>query len=1124
MSTAGASHSQSSECQLQKLIPCYFALTSEPNPPLERELCPQQESGANSKQEKTTLVEKAELPHLGQYYGYTLKLVQSGLLILTWGKNENNVAAFYCDKGKFTQISDNIPGLSSGDHYVSVPQCAGETFKVCYLHTLPEERNLAIASWKEIVKNLEGHEWQQITLCEKPYSLHWKDAVPLIEDFRGKRGGKLDFLATWSESKRALNPDERNIFKEKWIAAEDDPLTTRTAAIPEGIPILLHDPVGQIQDCRKAYLLSTYMLNNYCRQHTPLLASGFMVEYTLEGLAKTDVETLQEEFQIKDSMPNAAPSPPLRFVAHALHGTDAELEYEKGVNRRRQNPETKRWVWDTRPTVQLSYEDEVNQWRQSPGGKRWAWDVCQKIKADKTYRPKLPLNSPISFLNKGREAYHILQEEYNDFSNEFEKYQDEVFTNHRLLCNGLKRITAIWHILLSEKNTFSFRSLLTTPLRIDQAFIGQLDETSTIPPLLQLRDLIFCRMYANILDVPMLPSWGISKHAGSARELHLSFQTDVRDHLFNKDDDLKFFCDMFHKGSYPTEAAGKLLLGLAPLFSSFNDSQASTLLAAAAKRVGLELPQVTEMTILRFICCLCLMGGSLSLQVEKLLQADPDDWSILTKTVNACDVLKSPLLEKISSSMADQKAKIEDLIRQCESYVNEKKKLLSTLKILEREITEFRKKLAAECHILIHRPFRMGRREYAFHEQRKTSYEDAVRVREDKTDITNEKLKTTHSKIHQTQEDIFSERKVMKLQEASPKLLKGFFGCILIAINVRNCVSSAEKLFTPDRPEDYGTTLFNALSILSGALSTLDVIKGALFSEGVGKFIFRANIAVSLIATGVEVFMLCGKRDYDAALGMGIIGGISALLPQVILMVAKVASGLALSFTVGALGIAVCIVGACVYYANLDPPLVAFLKNCLWSKERRKLVQSLRSLPTPCLRDINEYSVWRTAINDTVDSLRFVYSLEPRLSYDKEEDILSIKFEAPCGHGARFEYEPSLSFAGYMGHAIVLKENDLLDPPILEAGGGSFYFHAHYRIQKRLYNHACRLLELASFPIPEGLEDQLKKGESILKVGKPIVYVSIRYRFSSDIDYGTITRDAALDDIVKQSSADSQTS
>lgn len=1105
MSTAGASHSQSSECQLQKLIPCYFALTSEPNPPLERELCPQQESGANSKQENATLMEIAGLPHLGQYYGYTLKLVQSGLLILIWGENENNVAAFYCDKGKFTQISDNIPGLSSGNHFVSVPQCAGETFKVCYLHTLPEERDIAIASWKEIVKNLEGHEWQQITLWKGPYSLHWKDAVPLLEDFRREQGGWLDFLATWSDYEKILDKGESKLWEDfikrrmeeraercglpedkplRWIAAEDDPLKSKTSVFSGGIPILLHDPVGQIQDCRRAYLLSAHTLNNYCRQHTPLLASGFMAECTLKNLDKqeseqavSDVEKLKKAFNIGDSMPNAAPASPPIFPDETDLAIEAVAEYQK----------------------------EVSLWWQSPEGKRWVWDECQKIKADKTYRPKLSRYSPISFLNEGKEAFHIVRKEYKDFNSEFEKYQDEVFTNHRLLCNGLKRITAIWHILLSEKNKYSFRALLTTALRIEQAFVKQIDETSTIPPLLQLRDLIFCRAYANILDVPMLPSWGASKHAGSARELHLSFQTDVRDNLFGNDDDVKFFCDMFHKGRYPTEAAGKLLMGLIPLFSSFNDSQASALLAAAANRIGAEPPQVREMTLLRLICNLCLSGGSVLMQVEKLSHPNYDNWSLLTKMTNAIDALNEHYFANLSTMIPQKIQEINHLIKQAEKLSMEKKSIENVLKEID-----IRMKVTQEIID-----------QYKATNSHSSDVLSYLEETKEELPLRRASNEHDHQRTQGNLSQIRKETLKQSLKLGSYVIMQStgkFFNCMLNVCNFRNISSAIDTLLdAPDKPENQTLILYNSITIFSAVMSTADSFRKILFSESLHEVIHKTNIIAGLLATGAEMTVLFSKRNPGAALGMGLFGASSTLLPEA-LALAKMAGGLALSFAVGALGVAVCILGYCIYRANLDTPLVEFLKNCLWNKVRRYRVQNLRNLPTPCLRDVSEYTVWRTAISDTVDSLCLLYSFEPQLRYDKEEDILSISFEAPCGHGPRFDYKVLLSHIKYGFRTVALETNDLIEPPYLEASNGIFNFHARYHIKKRLHEHASQVFVSASMIPPKVRERQLKEENISVSYGDITIHVTIRYRFSSDIDYGTIKKQEALASIIKPSS------
>ena len=1205
MSTAGASHSQSSECQLQKLIPCYFALTSEPNPPLERELCPQQESGANSKQENATLMEIAGLPHLGQYYGYTLKLVQSGLLILTWGKNENNVAAFYCDKGKFTQISDNIPGLSSGDHYVSVPQCAGETFKVCYLHTLPEERDLAIASWKEIVKNLEGHEWQQITLCEKPYSLHWKDAVPLIEDFRGKRGGKLDFLATWSESKRALNPDERNIFKEKWIAAEDDPLTTRTAAIPEGVPILLHDPVGQIQDCRKAYLLSLRAFHNFCRLHSPLISSGFTTLAGLVELKKQEqklsearIQRLIKDFNLAPSRPKfdlAFPPAPPPFgmqsespvspfqvnyrdwlpkqvarpsawgkmpkyqkdfdLATSRPKSDLELppvsplllmqsesalathqincrdwlakpgaqtqDFDLATSRPKSDPESPPspppFLMQSESAL-AEYHASYRDWLAKPGARTWAWDEMAKCKKDFTYCPPYPLNAPKKAL------YSIMQEEFSGFKNGFFFFFQDFFMRHTVLIDGLKCIVQTWIKLLSSSTPNSFQKLLATGLKYDKGVVEQLD-ADFVDPLLLLRDAIFCRTHANIVDIPSLPffmdfskdlfkelekdffptlkddfptlesGWEKIKKAQS------DFLDDVRDALFTKEY-LNFFCDTLGSGIYPTEAAGALLMNILSLFVYSSQEIAHAFLAALAKRMGLAAPQETPLTFTDILCGFGLQSNLHFVKMEEVLQAsNKDNWSIATKAVNGFDALKNPFIEWLAGKNQKIQYHIDNLKKFIDINTGFMKK---SMKNMEKILMKMNR-LFDETFPLYSKNLKLDR---LIGEANKLNRESKYL-----SDIS--QLSIKHWKeisVNIAKKNAF---------ETVSKGASFFVGGALLFINLRNCFTAAKDLITaPDAQNSPGMTVFNLLSIASPILSIADTFKNVLLSEQMGRVIAKANIFVGFIAIFWEMGLLVSKRNPGAAIGIGLMGIPTTALPY---MLTHATLSTALSFVCfAALGF---FVGLCIYMAYKDSQLEELLENCLWNNHNYRLIQKLRLATVPYSHDIKVNMLWKDAIRIAAESLRLLYSIEPQFHYDKENDILCIKFEAPCGHGVRFDYDVFLSYMDYDGaHTVDLEENDLLEPPYFEETSGIFKFYARYHIKKRLHERASQAFVSASIVSPADRNKGLNKDDISAAYGNVTIHLTVQYRFSSDIDYGTIKKQEDLAAIIKQSSSTRQAS
>lgn len=1089
MSTAGTSHSQSSKCPLQKLIPCYFALTSEPNPP----------------QEMTKLAKDAGLPPLGQYYRYTLKLVQSGLLILTWGENENNVAAFYCDKGKFTQISDNVPGLSSGDHFVSVPECAGETFKVCYLHTLPEERDIAIASWKEIVKNLKKHEWQQITLCKEPYSLSLKKAVSLLEDFRREQGGWLDFLATWRESLPALNAEARKIFlknnielknKEKWVAAEDDPFMTQATALSSGTPILLHDPVGQIHDCRKAYLLSLYTLHNFCRLHTPLLSGGFMALAGLVELKKQEqkrskdrIQMLTTDFGLTMSKPESALTSPPSPPPFLMQSESALAEY------------------------QAKYRD----WLTKPGAKAWAWNERAKCQEDFTYCPPYPLNAPKKAL------YSVMQEEFSKFKSEFLPYLQNYFLHHSTLLDGLNRITQTWIKLLSSSTHNSFQKLLATGLKYDKGVVEQIDD-DFVDSLLLLRDAIFCRAHANIADIPSLPFFmDFSKDPFKELEkdffpaLEKKFPTlesawekikktqsdfldDVRDALFT-DEYLNFFCNTLSTGVYPTEAAGALLASILPLFVSASSDVAHRLHAALAKRMGLDTPQETTLTFMDVLCGFGLQSSSHFLTVEELLKSNPDTWSIFTKAINGIDALKNPFIDWIAERDQILKEKIKDLRK--ELYTNNQNMIK---KLIDMHNTSIKiKNLCATMTPV-----------YDNSKKAIIKAFDGNALLE-KVNLLNQQSDEARKLASK---NILAEKKIKidYLEKNTLQSIRGgscaIVGIALLLTNLRNLNAAIDALLT--MPYSMGMTAYNMFSMATPVISIADMFKNILFSEPIARIVTKANIAASFISTAWEMSILMSNRNPGAAIGMGVMGFSSATLPLVLS-----SATLLSTVTLGIFGALGFLVGKVIYEAYKDSPLEEFLKNCLWNDHQYLLIEELRKLLIPYWCSIPSIPSWNETISITVKNFRTLYSLDPQISYDITDDILSISFVAPCGNGAHFDYEISLSYIEYGGRTVMLEANDLIDTPYLEVNSGIFSFKARYHIQEKMHYLVNQAFIFAYMMPPTGREHPLTKDNILLISDRITINVTIHYSISSDIDYGTTKKHEKLTTIIQKSTSSS---
>ena len=550
-------------CYRLKLVPFHLALTSEKPSPLSRH----------------RLTSFFPLPQLGQYYDYTLKTVKNGLLFIEWDAIKGNPVAFSCSGGVFREVSDY--GLDAGKGYVTMPLDGRVyTIRAVYIHALPEDMNAAVAAWQAIARNINAAPaaWQEITLCRKPYSGHMWDIAPLVEDFRTEGGGHLDYLATWPDSAKILHQEneadarwagledaDRELLedlseKEKnWHASVQPPAENEPAPSGACVPILLHDAIGQIYDCRRAYALSVNGIINYCRLHAPLLAGGFIVPLALELLraqamdrAAERVRELERGFRLGGTRPpgDAVPPPPL--PAGPVRG--AERLYMERLR---------------------AYEE----WKASRGGRCWAWDEKKKCESDFTY-------------NDGA-AYTGLRDEFAGFDKEFAAYRNTFFRDYFALCAALKRVTEVWYTLLHSTLAHSFRGVMADCLRVEDTFARMLEGTPS--PLLTLRDLTFYHAHEFLTTFPCLPVSPDNELLWrKCQDVQQSFYDDLTTRLFRKDDDpgyLDFFCSVLGTGNHPTMAAADLMTVVLPYAMHQPVNQKNPLLLAARMRIGLDCVQ-----------------------------------------------------------------------------------------------------------------------------------------------------------------------------------------------------------------------------------------------------------------------------------------------------------------------------------------------------------------------------------------------------------------------------------------------------------------------------------------------------------------------------------------------------
>ena len=550
-------------CYRLKLVPFHLALTSEKPSPLSRH----------------RLTSFFPLPQLGQYYDYTLKTVKNGLLFIEWDAIKGNPVAFSCSGGVFREVSDY--GLDAGKGYVTMPLDGRVyTIRAVYIHALPEDLNAAVAAWQAIARNINAAPaaWQEITLCRKPYSGHMWDIAPLVEDFRTEGGGHLDYLATWPDSAKILHQEneadarwagledaDRELLedlseKEKiWHASVQPPAENEPAPSGACVPILLHDAIGQIYDCRRAYALSVNGIINYCRLHAPLLAGGFIVPLALELLraqamdrAAERVRELERGFRLGGTRPpgDAVPPPPL--PAGPVRG--AERLYMERLR---------------------AYEE----WKASRGGRCWAWDEKKKCESDFTY-------------NDGA-AYTGLRDEFAGFDKEFAAYRNTFFRDYFALCAALKRVTEVWYTLLHSTLAHSFRGVMADCLRVEDTFARMLEGTPS--PLLTLRDLTFYHAHEFLTTFPCLPVSPDNELLWrKCQDVQQSFYDDLTTRLFRKDDDpgyLDFFCSVLGTGNHPTMAAADLMTVVLPYAMHQPVNQKNPLLLAARMRIGLDCVQ-----------------------------------------------------------------------------------------------------------------------------------------------------------------------------------------------------------------------------------------------------------------------------------------------------------------------------------------------------------------------------------------------------------------------------------------------------------------------------------------------------------------------------------------------------
>lgn len=1061
-------------CYRLKLVPFHLALTSEKPSPLSRH----------------RLTSFFPLPQLGQYYDYTLKTVKNGLLFIEWDAIKGNPVAFSCSGGVFREVSDY--GLDAGKGYVTMPLDGRVyTIRAVYIHALPEDMNAAVAAWQAIARNINAAPaaWQEITLCRKPYSGHMWDIAPLVEDFRTEGGGHLDYLATWPDSAKILHQEneadarwagledaDRELLedlseKEKnWHASVQPPAENEPAPSGACVPILLHDAIGQIYDCRRAYALSVNGIINYCRLHAPLLAGGFIVPLALELLraqamdrAAERVRELERGFRLGGTRPpgDAVPPPPL--PAGPVRG--AERLYMERLR---------------------AYEE----WKASRGGRCWAWDEKKKCESDFTY-------------NDGA-AYTGLRDEFAGFDKEFAAYRNTFFRDYFALCAALKRVTEVWYTLLHSTLAHSFRGVMADCLRVEDTFARMLEGTPS--PLLTLRDLTFYHAHEFLTTFPCLPVSPDNELLWrKCQDVQQSFYDDLTTRLFRKDDDpgyLDFFCSVLGTGNHPTMAAADLMTVVLPYAMHQPVNQKNPLLLAARMRIGLDCVQAKRSWLQ--LANDCELLGTPSDALESALESEnPDIAGLATKAVNALDWFNGGLLELIAENSAETRKRITELQKEIHLLVERKRDCSTQLAALRVELGKVNSSLSILFRTLSDVPDESIMRKlklrgpFGQFAEAEQGWVAAYRSRLE----AEQKVQTTEI---ERQGKIETSIRLKKMDAAFSRFVAG----LIVGINLFNLSAALDTLSSaPEtRDTDFMRGLNSFLSVASPVLSMADALKGKLVSRAVGLAIKKTNFIFTMASTGVEMWNLFRNRNPGAAVGAGLMGVAPAfLVPSAAL------GGAVLAFAFLGM-VALFGAGLFIYLSTRDNGVEKFLKNCLWNIHARPSNRALRELWVPCDGGVEIHPLWRKWIDRTGEHMRAFFPSRLTCRYAPDKDELVVHFEAPCGSGPECALGLTLTclihpIEGESPARAELTERYLIEIPRDVKGNGIYRFKARYHVVPLIMQLKKKreLPPLYRLPPPYRAKAQSSAvGEEDLSFVYAKVNVALRYRFSSDIDYGKV--------------------
>lgn len=204
--------------------------------------------------------------------------------------------------------------------------------------------------------------------------------------------------------------------------------------------------------------------------------------------------------------------------------------------------------------------------------------------------------------------------------------------------------------------------------------------------------------------------------------------------------------------------------------------------------------------------------------------------------------------------------------------------------------------------------------------------------------------------------------------------------------------------------------------------------------------------------------------------------------------------------------------GLFIYLSTRDNGVEKFLKNCLWNIHARPSNRALRELWVPCDGGVEIHPLWRKWIDRTGEHMRAFFPSRLTCRYAPDKDELVVHFEAPCGSGPECALGLTLTclihpIEGESPARAELTERYLIEIPRDVKGNGIYRFKARYHVVPLIMQLKKKreLPPLYRLPSPYRAKAQSSAvGEEDLSFVYAKVNVALRYRFSSDIDYGKV--------------------